>query len=58
MVTNLTIGRYPFVCVLLPEADFSDVAAVYVISCVASDGGSTVLDVGQTTELGTKNGFA
>jgi hypothetical protein len=52
--TNLTIGNYPFVCVPLSDADFSDVAAVYVIICVGDNGSWRVLDVGQTGELGNR----
>jgi hypothetical protein len=52
--TNVTIGGYPFVCVPLSGADFSDVAAVYVVLCVASGGSWTVLDVGQTGQLGSR----
>ena len=51
---NVTIGGLPFVCVRLANADFADVAAIYVILCVAQDGNWTVLDVGQSGELGTR----
>jgi len=54
MATNLVIGGVSFVCVRLAEADFSDVAAIYVILCVGSDGSSTVLDVGQSGQLGSR----
>jgi hypothetical protein len=54
MAKDVTIGSYPFVCVPLGEADFSDVAAVYVILCVAAGGSQTVLDVGQTGQLGSR----
>lgn len=52
--TNVTIDGYPFVCVPLSQADFNDVAAIYVIICVAPGGSWTVVDVGQTGELGTR----
>jgi hypothetical protein len=42
------------VCVALSEADFADVAAVYVVLCVATDGSWTVLDVGQSGEVGSR----
>lgn len=54
MATNVTIGGYPFVCVPLTEADFSDVAAIYVILCVAQGGSWTVLDVGQSGQVGNR----
>ncbi len=49
---NVNIGGYPFVCYLLANASFIDIAAVYVVLCVAQDGSWTVLDVGQSGELG------
>jgi len=54
MATNVTIGGRTFVCVKLSEADFTDVAAGYVILCVAQDRSWTVLDVGQSGELGSR----
>ena len=54
MATELTIGGYSFQCVSLSTAEFTDIAAVYVILCVASGGSWTVLDVGQTGELGSR----
>ncbi|MFC1485746.1 hypothetical protein ACFL55_01815 [Candidatus Latescibacterota bacterium] len=54
MATNLTIGERTFVCVLLDEADFSDAAAVYVILCVKKEGNTTVLDVGQSGQVGSR----
>jgi hypothetical protein len=53
-MVDVTIGGYPFICVPLAEADFSDVAAVYVVLCVASDGSWTVLDVGQSGRVGSR----
>ncbi len=50
--TQVTISNRSFLCVPLAQADFRDVAAVYVILCVAQGGSWTVLDVGQTGELG------
>ncbi len=49
---SVTIGTRTFSCVRLDQADFRDIAAVYVILCVGSDGSWTVLDVGQTGGLG------
>lgn len=54
MAKDVAIGGYPFVCVRLSEADSSDVAAVYVILCVAATGSWTVLDLGQTGRLGSR----
>jgi len=54
MATQVTIGGKAFSCVRLSEANFDDIAAVYVILCVSSDGSSTVLDVGQSGELGDR----
>lgn len=51
---NVTIGGYPFVCVSLANADFKDVAVIYVILCVDKDGSWKVLAVGQTGELGDR----
>lgn len=53
MPTNVTLGGHPFVCVPSAQADFSDVAAIYVILCVAQDGTWTVLDVGQSGQVGS-----
>jgi hypothetical protein len=38
----------------LNQASFADRAAVYVILCVAQGGNSTVLDVGQSGEVGSR----
>jgi len=54
MATNITIGRYPFICVPLAQADFADVAAIYAIICVAQDGSWTTLDVGQSGQVGSR----
>ena len=54
MATNVTIGGRTFVCVRLSEADFTDVAAVYVILCVAENGSWAVLDVGQSGQVGSR----
>jgi len=51
---NLTIEGYPFVCVPLSEANFNDLAAIYIIICVSQDGSWTTLDVGQSGELGSR----
>jgi hypothetical protein len=51
---NVTIANYTFVCVRLSDADFNDTAAVYVILCVAEDRNWKVLDVGQSSELGSR----
>jgi len=52
--SNVTIGGYPCVCVKLTSADFTDIAAVYVVICVYKGGSWKVLDVGQTGELGDR----
>lgn len=54
MATNRTICGYPFACVPLAQADFSDVAAIYVILCVDQGGAPTVLDVGQSGQVGSR----
>lgn len=50
----LTIGGKSFSCVRLANADFKDVAAIYVVLCVGEGGSWTVLDVGQSGELGAR----
>ncbi|MCC6180617.1 MAG: hypothetical protein IT237_02155 [Bacteroidia bacterium] len=54
MSTPLTIKNLPFVCVRLNDADFKDVAAIYVIICVSESGSWKVIDVGQSGQLGTR----
>ncbi len=54
MATQVPIGGKTFSCVRLSEANFKDIAAIYVIICVAKDGSWTVLDVGQSGEVGTR----
>jgi len=51
---TVTISGRPFSCVSLAQADFVDMDAVYVILCVKPDKSWTVLDVGQTGELGSR----
>ena len=51
---NVTIGGYQFACYPLANAGFINIAAVYVILCVAQSGATTVLDVGQSGELGER----
>jgi len=50
----LTIGGKSFKCSTLSDADFKDIAAIYVIICVDKDGKWEVLDVGQSGELGER----
>ncbi|HES59118.1 MAG TPA: hypothetical protein ENO18_01690 [Caldithrix sp.] len=54
MATQVNIGGKKFSCVTLSESDFKDIAAVYVILCVAQDRSWSVLDVGQTGEVGDR----
>ncbi|RJO61004.1 hypothetical protein C4544_03960 [candidate division WS5 bacterium] len=54
MSTQVKIGDRTFSCVKLSEANFKDIAAVYVILCVEKGGSWTVLDVGQSGEVGTR----
>jgi hypothetical protein len=55
MSEKVTIAGLAFQCVKLPDADFKDIAAIYVILCVIDkDGHWQVLDVGQTGELGER----
>jgi len=51
---TVPIGGREFSCVGLADADFADVAAVYVILCVGEGGTWTVLDVGQSGEVGSR----
>ena len=51
---SVTIGNLNFQCVRISDADFKDIAAIYVIICVASNGNWNVLDVGQSGELGDR----
>lgn len=51
---NVTIGGYSFICVRLADADFADIAAIYVVLCVDQNSQWTVLDVGQSGELGSR----
>ena len=50
----VTIGGVSFQCVRLVNANFADRAAVYVILCVADGGSWTVLDVGQSGQVGSR----
>ena len=50
----VTIGGLGFRCVTLSDADFADRAAIYVIICVGEGGKWTVLDVGQSGEVGSR----
>lgn len=50
----LTIGGRKFHCTKLSEADFNNIAAIYVIICVDKDRKWIVIDVGQTGELGNR----
>ncbi|OIO76452.1 MAG: hypothetical protein AUJ85_00420 [Elusimicrobia bacterium CG1_02_37_114] len=51
---NVTIDDYPFVCVPLFQSDFKEVAAIYVIICVKSGGSWSIIDVGQSGQLGNR----
>lgn len=53
-IVPVTIEGKTFQCVKLSDADFKDIAAIYVIICVDKDGSWTVLDVGQSGELGER----
>lgn len=50
-IVPVSIEGRNFQCVRLADADFRDVAAVYVIICVYEGGTWDTLDVGQTGEL-------
>ncbi len=54
MATDVTIGGRTFACVPLSQADFSDIATVYVILCVAQEGSWAELDVGQSGQVGSR----
>jgi len=50
----VTIYNLGFQCVKLEQADFSDVAAIYVILCVGADNKSKVIDVGESGQVGSR----
>lgn len=50
---SIEIDGLTFTGVPLPEADFADPAAVYIVLCVAEDHSWTVIDVGRSGTLGT-----
>lgn len=54
MATQVKIFNLSFQCVRLSQADFSDVAAIYVILCVGVEGKTTVIDVGESGQLGSR----
>jgi len=54
MSVNVTIGGRTFACVRLSEADFTYVAAVCVVLRMNQDASSTVLDVGQSGQVGRR----
>jgi len=54
MSAKVKIGGMPFACVPLAQADFEDIAATYVVLCVAPGGEWKVLDVGETGALGDR----
>jgi len=52
MEVNVNIEGYPFVCVPLDEATFSDTSAVYLVISLTKDGKTgRYLDVGQSEEI-------
>jgi hypothetical protein len=51
---NVTIGSLHCVCVPLADADFKDVAAIYIIICVVRDNAWFIIDIGQSGHLGTR----
>ena len=50
----LKINGLNCVCVPLSKADFSDIAAIYIILCVNDDGSYKVIDIGQSGKLGER----
>ena len=50
----VTIEGLEFKCTHIDDADFGNIAAIYVILCVSSDSKTRVLDVGETGELGDR----
>jgi len=52
MTKVLKVGQVPFSCVKLAEADFKDRAAVYAVLSVHANDEWTVLDVGQSGDVG------
>jgi len=53
-IVSIIFNGLAFQCVRLSDADFKDIAAIYVIICVDKNGDWEVLDVGQTGELGDR----
>lgn len=53
-MANINVDGILFVCVPLAEADFKNVAAVYVIICLVRGKGWKVIDVGQAGKLGNR----
>jgi len=52
---ELNIDGKNCICVPLSDANFADIAAIYVIICINRVGNTyTVIDIGQTGELGTR----
>lgn len=54
MTTNIEISGHTFSCVPLLQADFADLAAIYIVLSVAQDGSWKILDVGQSGEVGIR----
>jgi hypothetical protein len=51
---EIPIGGYPFLGTPLDEADFRGGAAIYAIICITEGGKWTVIDIGQSEEMGSR----
>lgn len=53
-VINLTIKDLPCVCMPLSDASFSDIAAIYIVICIDANNKYTVIDIGQSGQVGSR----
>lgn len=52
---NLKIDGLDCVCVPLEDANFSDIAAIYIIICIDRISNTyKIIDIGQSSEVGTR----
>ena len=54
MAEQVTIEGLSFTCVPLEEANFKDIAAIYVIICINKGNTPKIIDIGQTGEAGDR----
>lgn len=51
---NLTIDGLSCACTRLADANFSNIAAIYIVICVAQDKSWTIVDIGQSGKVGNR----